>query len=1481
MFQNGNKPPTSLLLFQWVVLTGLFSLNANASLSCQDGFYFNSTLDQCTKCDGCPMNLCIGQNICALKLDSFFFDLESLQRLQVCPPDKISAQLLLNDTRIFVNSQSNLYLELGTEKFPYKFIQHALKEVFNYLPADQIGIQILIKQNTTLSMEVLLEKQYVNGAKNLTVRTYDDNNQNNLGQISQIVVKNGIQFRESESTYFNLMGINYQTNKLNFLSDNYETVNDKNELMHGWDIQFNRITFDKMIFDGQGSIFSSLMPMNFNLTNTIGDIKRATSIKIDNITTENLYIQGQVYIFRTSGAPLSMTNFKIKNVTQLQQQNSILQGSSSTRIFWQNDPQQVGQTIIRSLNAPVRGYFEFDNMTFHQNSMYANFQINSCIRSDGFIFRYAEKNLQSGFTKNSIFSNVTVSKSEVNLLLFQGYADLGVKATDQYYFDISSIYAFNNTITKKNSFIQFSQFVNNFPVQVRIFNSVFNDFKYITGGYIIQMNQNDIMPLLINNISLNRNIQAQLGFNAKDQVRTSLPLIVQISNSTFIKNAPIQDALIRVQTNTQIYVDSSYFEENYSLSRGSVFYGDFRDVQLYIKNSQFIKNYAYLGGVFFMHFNGYIELQNCLFQENFAAKGGAGNLENKGYFNISNTIFTLNKALLSSTIHITDSLDNYSLLNNCTFKQNKNLKISETMMLLRTFQPDFQQKITTILSKASTSQYQPKTLDMKNSKIKILNNSSITYERNFIGCFSGYLVMDSHYEITRHIIRQYISQLQINNSQISGLSSLDQGGAIVSHNSDLIIENSNFDQCQSKIGGSIAIMCAGMNACKSKIYTSSFSNNYAILEGGSIYFDSYVPQGLETNTFTNNIAQYGDDIASFPVNINLISQTIQTVASGQKYQGYILAEIVDLFNNRIKLDVSYSINRRQANRTLKRFGQFFRSYIHSEAWVDKYFALKEKFKQMTNARFVRLGHMHLDSIKHCAKIVLKMQIALEDRQLKSIKVTGDLATSGLYAEYNKESQQYPMCLDGYGGNLCQQCVMVNDVQYTRTTGSKCGICPKTKFNVVIFSAVIAIIVYLSIMIIFNINSREDSKIGVLMRILTNYLQIITYTDLLSLKWPNLLREFFNIFVQVGDSVQNLIYFDCFLQNNVIANDQNSYTYFKTVIVGLIPIILILLFLVIYLITRPIKRLAKISFKHWTLVSSILIINFAHPTVVRYIFNMFYCIELDKGQLWLQTDLQVKCWEGDHLKFSLLIGLPLLVFWAILIPLVGFIFLRKQVKAQKQDILDSFQVKTDQSLTISKKQINNNSFSSLSKGLKPEYYYWEFINMFRKLFLVATNVFFYDQIPLFKAMLTLIILFFVYRLQIRYKPYKLESINRLEELEIITTIVAFYGGIYFVNSEISDNVKYVTVGFIIIFNIWFLINWLYCILKCLNFRWAKLLTVIIEAIFRIKDIDSIKAIQDQNEISQQMTAQGKNKEISLPNHEKEREKTHQRIAISSC
>ena len=85
---------------------------------------------------------------------------------------------------------------------------------------------------------------------------------------------------------------------------------------------------------------------------------------------------------------------------------------------------------------------------------------------------------------------------------------------------------------------------------------------------------------------------------------------------------------------------------------------------------------------------------------------------------------------------------------------------------------------------------------------------------------------------------------------------------------------------------------------------------------------------------------------------------------------------------------------------------------------------------------------------------------------------------------------------------------------------------------------ISLLVYISFLIVSNIRrhaNKSNGDVSILLRILTNYFQVITITSYFNLNWPIEMQKFYNIFSQVGQVSNNIVSLDCLIKDNVIRN----------------------------------------------------------------------------------------------------------------------------------------------------------------------------------------------------------------------------------------------------------------------------------------------------------------------------------------------------------
>lgn len=90
----------------------------------------------------------------------------------------------------------------------------------------------------------------------------------------------------------------------------------------------------------------------------------------------------------------------------------------------------------------------------------------------------------------------------------------------------------------------------------------------------------------------------------------------------------------------------------------------------------------------------------------------------------------------------------------------------------------------------------------------------------------------------------------------------------------------------------------------------------------------------------------------------------------------------------------------------------------------------------------------------------------------------------------------------------------------------------------------------------NIQKKEDSNISVLMRIMTNYLQIFAAALAFNLKFPTYMLDSLSSVRQAGQSSGVFLSYDCLLMNTRATEMFDNIAYLKVLCIALIPIVLV-------------------------------------------------------------------------------------------------------------------------------------------------------------------------------------------------------------------------------------------------------------------------------------------------------------------------------------
>jgi predicted outer membrane repeat protein len=143
--------------------------------------------------------------------------------------------------------------------------------------------------------------------------------------------------------------------------------------------------------------------------------------------------------------------------------------------------------------------------------------------------------------------------------------------------------------------------------------------------------------------------------------------------------------------------------------------------------------------------------------------------------------------------------------------------------------------------------------------------------------------------------------ITLTDNTFQNLHYTDLGGAIDTLNSQVTITGGTFKNNTAPKGGAVAFRCEEGNTCAYNVSGVTFIENTATTDGGAMYYDFFKP-ATSGNTYTNNQASYGPELAGYPVKIEAETIPTQVYVSGQPISDPIQYKLVDHDGHTIATD---------------------------------------------------------------------------------------------------------------------------------------------------------------------------------------------------------------------------------------------------------------------------------------------------------------------------------------------------------------------------------------------------------------------------------------------------------------------------------------------------------------------------------------------------------------------------------------------------
>ena len=700
------------------------------------------------------------------------------------------------------------------------------------------------------------------------------------------------------------------------------------------------------------------------------------------------------------------------------------------------------------------------------------------------------------------------------------------------------------------------------------------------------------------------------------------------------------------------------------------------------------------------------------------------------------------------------------------------------------------------------------------------------------------------------------SYIVISNSIFTNNKATGNGGAIYVDSSNLIIIDtiiSNNSAMNS--GGGIYYFSSDCASCLCTIEGSTFIiDNWSNISGGGISWDDRKPNVSNTVVIEHNLASYGDNYAAYPVimmpfsNSRILTDqeniyTLENIDPGQLFTDQLLIGLYDSYGNLVTIQNSGSAIilsggnititgqvTATANKGIFNFTNFYLfGYQGSTHYIFINTTLINVDKKLSSGDNVTYNNSIIIRVifRNCTygeKINIDSCVLcpggkylIEPEDVCKTCPTGAMCNNGsniypiegywrvsnftdiLYScpisdaclGFNNNYSNYiGTCAVGYYGNLCGAC----EIGYSLSSSGKCSRCPSPELNIVI--SLLLIIFVLSIIVILVKSTLKSafsptSLYSIYIKIFTNYLQIILVTTQFNLSWPSYVIQLFSIQKSAATASDQIFSIDCYFNKENSNNIHNVYFY-KVIFAALLPFIISIISFIVWLF---------ICFAHNTndylkreLFTTIIVIFFlVHPNIVKTIFGSVSCRSISGIGYWLMDDLEIQCWNLEHINFVLIITLPCIILWVFGIPTITLLTMIKRRKNLSKDY-------------------NRIVFGFLFNGYKHSKFFWEFIILYRKILMICISVFMTNSSTLVQALTVILVLFIALYLQFTQKPYNCKELNNMELEAIITATITIYCGIYYLSNAIDIYSGSILFIIILCGNLYFLVYWLYYLFR---------------------------------------------------------------------
>ena len=393
------------------------------------------------------------------------------------------------------------------------------------------------------------------------------------------------------------------------------------------------------------------------------------------------------------------------------------------------------------------------------------------------------------------------------------------------------------------------------------------------------------------------------------------------------------------------------------------------------------------------------------------------------------------------------------------------------------------------------------------------------------------------------------------------------------------------------------------------------------------------------------------------------------------------------------------------------------------------------------------------------------------------------------------------CAEGYEGNLCSSCI-----QGWGKTGGMSSNCVDCKNTALSYLQLLFVLSFQVIVFVFGIResmtlsvkySSNSDQVGtfnpVLLRIIINYMQLISLLSSISVAWPNSMENLLSLNSKFSLISDHMFSIDCFFalgEGTAVVRT----VFLKALMVAISPFLFIMIAILFWVVYFKIKRKAILKNKEFgnKVITTLIVILFnMQPSVIKTSFGLFQCTNLyrhDAAINYLATDYDVKCWEGDHKYWTLGLAVPSLALWIIILPSILLYLLQEN----KNNL---------HTAKVARK------YSFIYNGYTKKKFYWEFIIMIRKIVIICVIIFagmYSTNLQIFMSLVAILVSYMLHTIN---NPYSNKNLNDIEKASLFSLGIVILCALYYQTASAGTTLDFIVLFFGVVGNLYFFIYFL--------------------------------------------------------------------------